>query len=258
MELGDERAASTVITASAVREGDEWMTNLRKTLRDSERRPSSLGGNAALPPQGAFGLPLSWPAYGDGANGDDRLGKGGKTHRTMCVRLCDGYFFPISFATTSDRFDDDQNACERSCSSPAKLYVYRNPGQEPEDMVDLRGQPYNKLSTAFQFRQKFDAVCKCNPHPWEQEATDRHRRYAEEAAKTKTLSGVPMIWASKAATNGLKVKRPAARRATGVPRRRLASSHKSSVVATSSRQWTRNTYRGVGPGSASRGERRIG
>ncbi|MEQ1611554.1 MAG: DUF2865 domain-containing protein, partial [Hyphomicrobiaceae bacterium] len=82
-------------------------------------------------------------------------------------------------------FDDDERACQRSCSTPAKLYVYRNPGQDPEDMVNLSGQPYKKLMNAFLFRAKLDQSCKCNPHPWEQEATDRHRKYAEDAARSK-------------------------------------------------------------------------
>jgi hypothetical protein len=102
------------------------------------------------------------------------------------VRLCDGYFFPISFATSEGQFERDEQACARSCSAPTKLFVYRNPGQEPEQMVDLDGRPYAKLPTAFQFRTRFDQSCKCNPHPWEQEAVARHRRYAEVDAKKKS------------------------------------------------------------------------
>ncbi len=218
MALGGERAASTIITASAVLEGDEWVTNLRKTFQERERssaRQSKLGGDTAPPPQGVFGLPLSLPGSGNagddgGVDGRPATGDGARTHRTMCVRLCDGYFFPVSFATTSDRFDNDQRACERSCSSPAKLYVYRNPGQEPDDMVDLRGQPYKKLSTAFQFRRKLDLACKCNPHPWEQEATERHRGYAEVAAKTKTLRQAELeAKSTKPAKNFKKAQLPA-------------------------------------------------
>jgi hypothetical protein len=103
-------------------------------------------------------------------------GQRGKTYRTVCVRLCDGYFYPVSFATTGDRFERDEETCARSCASPARLYVYANPGEEPENMVSVSGQPYSKLPTAFQFRTKFDAACKCAPNPWEPEAMDRHRR----------------------------------------------------------------------------------
>lgn len=52
-------------------------------------------------------------------------------------------------------------------------------------MEDLKGVPYKKLSTAFLFRTKYDAQCKCQPHPWEEVSRDRHRLYALEAAKLK-------------------------------------------------------------------------
>src|SRR5690606_29512315 len=43
----------------------------------------------------------------------DRVREYGRRHgtyRTVCVRLCDGFFFPISFATTPDRFGADEAA----------------------------------------------------------------------------------------------------------------------------------------------------
>lgn len=112
------------------------------------------------------------------------------TFRTVCVRLCDGYFFPISFATTPDRFAADEAACNSRCSSGARLYVYANPGAEPEDMRDLRGQPYMALKNAFLFRTSYVEACICKPHPWEREALDRHRLYAERAQKSKVAAKV--------------------------------------------------------------------
>ncbi len=107
------------------------------------------------------------------------------TYRTVCVRLCDGYFFPISFATTPDRFAADEALCRSRCASSAKLYVYPNPGGEPEQMTDTRGQPYTALKTAFLFRTNYDAGCTCKPHPWDEASQDRHRAYAERAQSRK-------------------------------------------------------------------------
>lgn len=108
------------------------------------------------------------------------------TYRTVCVRLCDGYFFPISFSTTPERFAHDAAACQSSCTtSPARLYVYPNPGGEPEQMVDLEGKPYTALKSAFLFRTNYDAACTCKPQPWSKEALARHRAYAD-AAKSGT------------------------------------------------------------------------
>lgn len=102
----------------------------------------------------------------------------GATYRTMCVRLCDGYFWPVSFTATKREFARDSEVCERSCGSPAVLHIYRNPGQEPQDMVDLTGQPYVKLGTAFRYRANYDAACKCRPHPWEEASRQQHLSYA--------------------------------------------------------------------------------
>jgi Protein of unknown function (DUF2865) len=113
--------------------------------------------------------------------------KGGNTYRTMCVRLCDGFYFPVSFATTKDNFERDAATCERNCggATDAKLYTYRNPGGDIEEMEDLDGKAYKKLQTAFMFRTKYEASCKCRAHPWEEAAQTRHKTYALSVAAQK-------------------------------------------------------------------------
>jgi hypothetical protein len=128
----------------------------------------------------------------DDDNGEDSYWtrQGGQgTYRTVCVRLCDGYFWPISFSTTKAGFARDTKACEKSCSSPARLFVHENPGQEPEDMEDMKGQRYKTLKVAFLHRTQYNAACTCKPHPWDEEALARHRAYAEAAEKATDKKG---------------------------------------------------------------------
>ena len=106
-------------------------------------------------------------------------------YRTLCVRLCDGYYFPISFSATRSRFDRDAQVCERSCPGQARLFVHPNPGGEAEDMVDLRGQPYRELKTAFLYRTQHMPSCRCKADPWDAAAREQHRVYALEAGARK-------------------------------------------------------------------------
>lgn len=77
----------------------------------------------------------------------------GGTVRTLCVRTCDGFYFPVSFSTTKDRFSKDAAACQSMCpGAEAKLYYHSIPDEEPEQMVDLTGTRYMSTPTAFQYR----------------------------------------------------------------------------------------------------------
>ncbi len=100
------------------------------------------------------------------------------TFRTVCVRLCDGAYFPVSFSTTRARFKADAARCESSCGSPSRLFIVK-PDGAPDDMVDLRGAAYGDLPNAFRFRTTYDAACTCRAHPWEEAAKDRHREFAK-------------------------------------------------------------------------------
>jgi hypothetical protein len=115
------------------------------------------------------------------AEGDERPA----TFRTVCVRLCDGYFFPISFAVGADRLEHDARVCEGRCGTQGRLFVHPNPGGSTDDLHDLSGRPYRQLRTAFLYRKEYIASCSCEPQPWEQAALDRHRAYALAAAAGK-------------------------------------------------------------------------
>jgi hypothetical protein len=104
------------------------------------------------------------------------------TYKTYCVRLCDGSYRPISFSTTPDRFEADAAACQSSCNSPARLFVHPIPGGGPATMVSLDGVPYTALKTAFLFRTRYDAQCRCHAQPWEEAAKDRHKLFAAAEA----------------------------------------------------------------------------
>jgi hypothetical protein len=87
---------------------------------------------------------------------------GNGTFRTLCVRTCDGYYFPISFTTVQSRFARDEQQCRSMCpGTDVALYVHRNPGQESEAMVSLAGEPYMALPTAFRYRREYDSTCRC-------------------------------------------------------------------------------------------------
>jgi hypothetical protein len=70
---------------------------------------------------------------------------GSNGYRTLCVRMCDGYYWPISFSTSRYGLTRDAQRCESSCGAPARLFYYRNPGGCVEGMVDLQGNPYANL-----------------------------------------------------------------------------------------------------------------
>jgi hypothetical protein len=84
------------------------------------------------------------------------------TYRTVCVRMCDGYYFPISYSTAPNRFADDQRACQRECpATDTALYTYRNPGEDVNQAMSLGGQPYTALPNAFRYRREYVATCSC-------------------------------------------------------------------------------------------------
>src|ERR1700729_2822122 len=84
------------------------------------------------------------------------------TYRTVCVRSCDGGYFPISFATVPQRFADDEKTCKALCpATEANLYAYRNPGEDMNQAVSVSGQAYTSSPNAFRFRQEFNPTCSC-------------------------------------------------------------------------------------------------
>jgi hypothetical protein len=84
------------------------------------------------------------------------------TFQTLCVRTCDGYYFPISYATVPGRFGEDERTCKRLCpATEVSLYTHRNPGEDMQQAVSISGAPYTQLPTAFKYRHEYDAKCSC-------------------------------------------------------------------------------------------------
>jgi hypothetical protein len=84
------------------------------------------------------------------------------TYRTVCARSCDGFYFPVSFATVPSRFPDDERVCKSLCpAADATLYTYRNPGEDMNQAVSISGQSYSQSPNAFKYRQAFDKSCSC-------------------------------------------------------------------------------------------------
>jgi hypothetical protein len=97
-----------------------------------------------------------------GSTWSPRATNGAQTYRTVCVRLCDGYYFPMSFSTLPSHFPQDADACSSKCAAPAELYYYPNPGGAIDQAVALRTQEaYSKLKFAFRYRKEVVKGCSC-------------------------------------------------------------------------------------------------
>ena len=117
--------------------------------------------SAALPQQRGFFDSL----FGPGsvlAPYDNQNTMQSSTFRTVCVRTCDGYYFPVSYSTSPDRFAQDEQSCQRMCpAAEVMLYTYRNPGEDMAQAVSLNGNAYSDLPTAFAYRKEVNKACSC-------------------------------------------------------------------------------------------------
>jgi hypothetical protein len=134
------------------------------------------------------------------------------TYRTLCVRLCDGFYWPVSHSTIRARFSKDAKQCEVSCPGRSQLFVQRTGNEDVEGMADLKGIPYTQIKNSLRYRTEYVRDCTCRGNPWDPEAIARHRAYAEAANKSaQEKSGVDKTQANTAASQSSALARAEAR-----------------------------------------------
>ena len=126
---------------------------------NEENSPDEPPSHVAPPPA---------PGYGGGAS----------TYRTLCVRECDGFYFPVSSYATEAQFREDEAKCHSLCASPADLFYHRS-DQDVDQMVALNGRPYASMPYAFRNRKVYIRGCSCNASEYSPEQIAK----SEEALK---------------------------------------------------------------------------
>ena len=87
-------------------------------------------------------------------------GRGGKA---ICVRTCDGGFFPLGDAGSDEGLTGLQSLCSALCpNTEAKLYTTPDT-DNLESAISVDGTAYSALPAAFKFQKTFDATCTCKP-----------------------------------------------------------------------------------------------
>lgn len=83
---------------------------------------------------------------------------------TLCVRTCDGYFFPIGFRSNRDDYERDALLCQARCPNQEVMLFLRPSGESPiEEAVSIGGDTYAELLNAFRFREGYHPECGCTP-----------------------------------------------------------------------------------------------
>ncbi len=81
----------------------------------------------------------------------------------ICVRECDGGFFPVSYSAWHHSVADLQRLCTARCPN-AKVDLYSMAmGADIGTARSADGQPYRDLPSAFEFRKTHVPNCGCKP-----------------------------------------------------------------------------------------------
>ena len=116
-------------------------------------------------------------------------------YRTLCVRTCDGYYFPLAYGASPERFKTDAQACQAMYGGDgqAQLFVMPSDG----DVADATpasggGKSYGKQPYAFSYRSAFNPSC----------ASQLQSGVATLASTATTTSAKAMPATATSVTNG--------------------------------------------------------
>ena len=93
-------------------------------------------------------------------DGEERARKATGGKRLVCVRACDGFFFPLD--NTPDGRGGADEMCKALCPG-AEAAAYSMPGGDGDidQALSMKGKPYTQLANAFKFRKSADPSCSC-------------------------------------------------------------------------------------------------
>ncbi len=84
------------------------------------------------------------------------------TYKTVCVRTCDGYYFPMSNYAGPNRFPSDEALCQRLCpATEVQLFAFGSSGADIKSATNMAGQPYMSLPNALRYRKELVPQCSC-------------------------------------------------------------------------------------------------
>jgi hypothetical protein len=100
----------------------------------------------------------------------------------VCVRTCDGSFFPVSYTGAGSRADSLEDVCRALCPN-ADMALYSFPfGGTIDEAASPSGEPYANLANAGKFQKTFDPSCSCRRkgQSWAEALADAEARYGHE------------------------------------------------------------------------------
>jgi hypothetical protein len=81
--------------------------------------------------------------------------------KAVCVRSCDGAFFPLSYSASGSGLDSLAEMCRALCpNAEVTLYTYPVTG-EIEQAISINGARYMDSPTALRYRHVYDPSCSC-------------------------------------------------------------------------------------------------
>jgi hypothetical protein len=101
----------------------------------------------------------------------------------VCVRTCDGSFFPVSYTGAGSRADSLEDVCRALCpNADVALYSFPFGGTIDGAASSSNGEPYANLPNAGKFQQTYDPNCSCRRkgQSWADALADAEARYGHE------------------------------------------------------------------------------
>ncbi|RNJ50659.1 DUF2865 domain-containing protein [Methylocystis hirsuta] len=123
----------------------------------------------------------------------------------ICVRACDGGFFPISYSARSSNLDDLATMCRALCpNAEVKLYT-ASQSKALSSALSIDGEAYSDHPNAHKFEKTYDPACGCKPpgQSWAEALAEAERLIAERNAKDQVVTAEQAEQLSRALPPGV-------------------------------------------------------
>jgi hypothetical protein len=106
---------------------------------------------------------------------EDETPRGGSM--AVCVKSCDGSFFPVSYSAHRGNLDELNDLCHALCPNAEVTLYTRSLSRDMKSAVSIGGEPYRESQNAFKFEKAVEPSCSCKApgQTWVQALADAER-----------------------------------------------------------------------------------